>query len=312
MLVSIALYQIGFYLIQKNIKHMRKAIFIDENIHILTGREAEIALRKDNDLQFLSDDNGIQRVSFERWQIAQAAERRHWMERGLSKVDDRNYEHFINFDRYSILRKNLFRSAIEIGCGPFTNLRLIGDICKIRECTLLDPLIEEYLKHPKNSYSKNYLFIESTINSEILNNIYNKIRHYFPPIKKIKRIPIKELLLLPAEQMPLNRQYDLLIIINVIEHCYDVDKIFKNIEAIMKKNSIIVFHDVLFDHDTVKKNVFNIYDAAHPLQADKGVIRHFLDSNFRPLFNRILPRKYCLEGIDFEDEVFYFIGEKLG
>ena len=58
--------------------------------------------------------------------------------------------------------------------------------------------------------------------------------------------------------------------------------------------------------DLVKKK----YDAAHPLQIDRNVIKDFLSSNFKTVYKRIQPNSQNLEGEKINWKDLYFIGKK--
>ncbi len=296
---------------------MAKYLYVDRDINVLIGRDAELALQKENDQEFLSADSGITRVSTGRWQTAQAAERKHWIEKGLDTADDRNYDHFIQFGRYNTLRGLSFDSAIELGCGPFTNMRLIADICRVRECALLDPLIEDYFGHPNCAYTRNALLVENTREPLVLKRMRAKIMPHFPALRRwwprstSCAIPVSRIIASPIELMPTDWQYDLLVIVNVIEHCYDIYQIFANILAVMKKDAFIVFHDVLYDHEAVKQSIRALYDAAHPLQVDKQLLNRFLVDNFSPVYYRTVVCPYTCLGQDMSYEAISFIGKKI-
>ena len=131
--------------------------FVDENWNILEGEAAKKELELTSDTEFLTEDNGIILVSRERWKIAQQFEKVGWMEKRVGARSDRNIQHMADFDHYACLKGLSFRHAIELGCGPFTNLRLIGQVCQVKTCSLLDPLIESYLKLPNRSYDNQNL-----------------------------------------------------------------------------------------------------------------------------------------------------------
>ena len=273
---------------------MSKYIYIDKEVNILTGQEAQEAVEKEGDEKFLREDRGIDRVPIGRWGIAQAYERKSWMEKHLSARDDRNYDHFLRFDRYKVLNGLSFNHAIELGCGPFTNLRLIARSCRIRRCTLLDPLVEEYLKHPNCSYNKKFLYSH---------------RSLF--LRNFRRIPIEQIIPMPIEEMPTDTQFDFVVIINVLEHCYDISKIFEKIISVMKENAYIVFHDKYYDHAKIAENAKKVYDAGHPLRVDRKVIDDFLNAKFVTVFKKDSRVEYWFEGEDFSYDAFYFVGKLL-
>src|ERR1700712_57112 len=126
---------------------MSNPFFIDENITIYTGEQAVEKLSGENDQQFYKNGEGVSRVSEERWRKAQACEKNHWFVRGIKTSDDRNYHHSKCFNDYKDIKDKQFDSVLEIGCGPFTNARVIAKICNVKNVTLLDPMVKDYLNH---------------------------------------------------------------------------------------------------------------------------------------------------------------------
>jgi SAM-dependent methyltransferase len=293
---------------------MPKYIHIDSNVHILTDEEARQALERENDQEFLTEDQGIVRVPRDRWQTAQTTERKHWMNLGIGSDTDRNQEHFSSFGGYEVLAGESFAQAIELGCGPFTNLRLIADVCRVGECTLLDPLIESYLSHPNRAYSRSTLTLENTRMPQFLGRLQRKVLRHLPGMRQrlpgARRIPVARLLAVPIEEMPTDRCYNLLVIINVIEHCYDIEAVFTKILAVLEPGAVLVFHEPLFDHAVIHDRVETLYDAAHPLQVDRAVILSFLHGYFTPLFEQKSFHPNVFEGEDLSFEGIFFIGRK--
>lgn len=292
---------------------MSKHVYVDRNVRILTGDEAKAALAEDNDRDFLSEGQGVVRVSEERWEAAQHAERRHWMQLGRRASSDRNDEHFEEFARCAAIQGLSFERAIEIGCGPFTNLRLIGDVCKIEECTLLDPLIKSYLDHPNCAYDERALAVERTDWSLRRRRITNTIANRSNLLRRFiykKRVPIGEIITKPAELMPTDRQYGLVVMINVLEHCYDARGVFRNIAAITETGGYLVFHDKYYAHRSVEMGLDSYYDAAHPLQVDRHVIDEFLPENFDQVFLKVGALKSFWLGEESSQDTLYYIGKK--
>jgi hypothetical protein len=222
-------------------------------------------------------------------------------------TDDRNYTHYLGFKKYRALSGKDYSHAIELGCGPFTNLRYIGRVCKIEKCDLLDPLLNDYLTHPNCRYPDGLsIRMESRLN--ILLNGFRlgrrTLRMVPPGVRSFgsPRLTVANLLANPLEEATLRQPYDLIVIVNVIEHCYDLNLAFDMIERMAAPNSVLVFHDKLFDHDRVAYLVNgHLYDAGHPIMADRRVIEGFLRSFGTPLFwhqdreaGAVYDRVYCI------------------
>lgn len=289
-------------------------MFVDEHINIQVGSAAKRALETVTDEQYLTKNDGIISVSRNRWQTAQSYERRTWMVDGSHSTQDRNLDHFNQFDGYRSISGLDFAHAIELGCGPFTNLRYIMRSCQIKKCSLLDPLAETYLKHNHCNYTKTLLRGDQTVlNASLSRTIVHRgvrrvIRKIAPGLLSAI-VPVEEILSKPIEEMPVQVKYDLIVIINVIEHCYDANLIFEKIKAMANQGAILVFHDKYYYHERVSEDVKRFYDAGHPLRVDRRVVDDFLDSTFSPLFKKVGKKESSLAGVDLDYDSLYFIGK---
>ncbi|MGH9424640.1 MAG: methyltransferase domain-containing protein, partial [Thermoanaerobaculia bacterium] len=229
----------------------KQYLYVDEELHILTGDDAERALREHSDAAYLDPRDGVVRVPRQRWQQAQRYERDTWMVAGAEATDDRNVEHSDGFGGYAALEGRRFMHAIELGCGPFTNLRIIAGHCAIECCSLLDPLIDDYLKHPHCSYDRHSLRTGETQLNAILSRslpgrALRRVVRAVAPGLLTRCLPVAEILSIPIEEMPVSPAYDLVVMLNVLEHCYDASVIFDKILAILQPGGVFVFHDKLF------------------------------------------------------------------
>ena len=120
--------------------------FINENVQVIDGAEAGRLIKEKNDAKYFEEKIGIKKVDKSRWREAQNYERFTWcVGGGRYSKDDRNNEHKNHFDGYKTLISDLPRdiTAIELGCGPFTNLNVILPLLRknILTVDLLDPLL---------------------------------------------------------------------------------------------------------------------------------------------------------------------------
>jgi len=289
---------------------MNNPFFIDENINIFTGEQAVKKLNDENDQQYFKSGEGVSVVSEERWRKAQVCEKNHWFVRGIKTSDDRNYHHSRNFNNYSEIKDKQFNSALEIGCGPFTNTRVIAKICSIKNITLLDPMVLDYLKHPFCSYNENYLFSEY---APILGKVVRKVSPFaFKFYRSVlsTKTKIVKLLNIPGEKIARTEVYDLIIMINVIEHCYNAETLFQNILNITKSGSYLIFEDKLLENNEIKRALANSYDAAHPLKVDKDMIDSFLTEHFTIVYKRVQSNSDFYAGEEHPSEDLYFIGKR--
>jgi SAM-dependent methyltransferase len=285
-------------------------LFIDKDVNVHVGDEAAELLKQNNDSIYFTKDEGIVKIPKKRWFDAQEYEKNTWMKKGFKTHDDRNFFHKKCFDNYDAIKNMHFNNALEIGCGPFTNLRIIGNICKIEKCDLIDPLINDYFSHPFNTYNKEKLFLQS-----ILGKKFSRIipPFLFKNYLKLfsKSIKINNVFNTPFEEFNTTGKYDLIVFINVIEHCFDINLFFENVLKLMLPKAIIIFQYKLYNHLEIANEVSIEYDAGHPLRVDKNIIEKFINGNFKTLYKRIQPYKIVLNNVLYKSDDLYFIGEKL-
>jgi 2-polyprenyl-3-methyl-5-hydroxy-6-metoxy-1,4-benzoquinol methylase len=247
--------------------------YTDKHVRSYSGAQAEKLIAEKNDMGFLSED-GIVKVDHQRWEEAQQYEQRTWMTLNRKASNDRNDVIRKEFEHYSFLKGETFHNVCEIGCGPFTNLRLILPLIQANKVTLVDPLIKEYLKHPKCSYP-------------------NKFLHGYPV----------DCVASMAEDFRPTIQYDLVVMINVLPHCMDANGVFERLWAILKTGGTLVFHEVAFNMDVIKNN--QLYDAGHPILVSSNLINTFL-SRFEKIFERRVDfdANYC-------DHYIFYAGRKV-
>ena len=290
-----------------------QSFFVGQELNFTTGAEAARLVKTTNDLAFADEVRGIVQVPRDRWGVAQKYECNTWMLAGLRQEMIETNTTESNFDHYVNLRGKYFNSAIEIGCGPFTNLRVIARHCKIARCTLLDPLSNEYLRHKNCAYSRKLLNTDETLLSKSLEKYPagRAIRRLLKAIapRTVRRgIRLERLINLPIEDITDIGQYDLVVMINVIEHCFDIDRVFESVKKLCKPGTFFVFHDRLYNAQKVKLRAARQFDAGHPLRVDESVIANFLET----YFHRMSERQTIIEdgygGIDFTERGIYFVG----
>ena len=133
-------------------------LHIDANIRASTGKEASSALgRRERRCSHrrkwrhrasgrgsLASGSGVRAAALVRGRAATA--------------DDHNYLNYLDFAGYQVLTGLRFERVIELGCGPFTNLRYIARRCDISTVELLDPLIGDYLQHRNRYFDEHALY----------------------------------------------------------------------------------------------------------------------------------------------------------
>jgi len=251
--------------------------FVDKKINISRGKDADDLLKEKNDKQFLKD-GVIKKVSQERWEEAQEYEKHTWcFSEARGMTTDRNEDHMKRFGGYSMLNINLGDNLrmIELGCGPFTNLRLIIPQLykKIVKVDLLDPLLNDYVQHTRNC-----TYRSGVLSGHKANLINSSI-----------------------EDFEVTDKYDLIVMMNVLEHCRDIDLIFEKIKSMMHENSIFLFHDVAVEDDQVDEIVEKKWDAGHPILLTDSYLKKLV-SGFR-----ILYKNATVGSKGFDNEYYYIL-----
>lgn len=259
--------------------------FTTRDMETLTGEDARQRLLETNDKAFHSPGRGVVSVSRDRWTIAQEAEAHGWMDLWHDVIDDRNMHHFTLFDYLFMLKERKFRKGIELGCGPFTNMRLVAHSLAIDSFDLLDPLMPQYVNHKHCTYGSGQLRLHDG-----------------------RMVPIGAAYAMPIEDFQPETTYDIVVLINVIEHCMDAEKIFEKIWEMLAPGGVFVFHDKYFDEQEVDATILSAYDTAHPLKVGHRVIDAFLE-RFRLIFSRATTT-HGKPMMTATGDAIYFVGEK--
>lgn len=228
---------------------MSDFIFVDSPVNVLRGDAARVALQATNDAAHITPGKGVLEVPIERWEAAQVYERDTWLTYGLSLTEDRNTEHAAMFDGYKALPDYL-GNIVELGCGPFTNLRHILPERTVARSVLIDPLASEYQKHHPNCAYKEWTLCGNYVD--------------------VVSLSIEEIADL-YKQYDVDDQYDVVVIINVLHHCQNALKVFSWINDHLKTGGYLVFHEPVRDIDPTQW-----YDVGHPLSFNQSVLDDFL------------------------------------
>jgi SAM-dependent methyltransferase len=257
--------------------------FVTRNFEVLDGESARLRLRTTNDREFVVADQGIPRVSRERWKSAQDAECHGWLEIWRDSQEDRNSLHLAMFDYLAMLHGRRFAKVIELGCGPFTNLRLMLMTLAADEVHLLDPLLDSYRSHPHCAYADGALRLVDG-----------------------RRVPIAGAYSSSIEEFDNSHRFDVVVLINVIEHCFDVHRLFDRVWTMLNPGGLLLFHDRYFDHDDVAQNSARDYDTAHPLKVDRRIVDGFL-GRFAEVFRRAVTTSGAVR-LSPPGDMVYFVG----
>jgi len=272
-----------------------KTLFIDENVTVHHGDDAASRLAAKNDLRFFEAGKGIARVDRARWEEAQRYEKRTWMDLNRGAMEDRNQVHAARFAGYEALAGRRFGRAIELGCGPFTNMRLILEVADVGEVHLLDPLAKEYLAHPGCRYRTGTLAAEAR----------------YPGTRL--RVGVSRPVTLEAcaiEDYRPSGRFDLLVIVNVLEHCLDAEAVLRRIDELVAPGGTFVFHDTFITPDRLHEVMSKLYDAGHPIRIDRRVVGEFLGPRFEPRWHAEVYESERAGDLELPLELVYFIGTR--
>ena len=213
--------------------------------------------------------DSVRRVSPDRWREAQQWELALWREgqrkRGWKRLvwpvvapvlralnwrrawgDDWNHWWKDRFDDYSFLPAQL-GDFIELGCGPYTNTRLILEGREANQVVCSDPLIKSYI----------------TFSGRWLAEAYSSGR------VEIDDHPIEELPFSPAS-------FDVVVMINVLDHVRDADLCMRRAIELLRPGGYFVLGQDLSDEEDIAKHP---YDVGHPIR----LRREDLDAHLQPL-----------------------------
>lgn len=201
------------------------------------------------------------------WERAQAWERDHWLRsqkelarygknfvwRLLSLLkfvekyrgDDRNRWWKDQFDNYQFLPTSV-NNALEVGCGPYTNMRLIREVCKPKHLFLSDPLIRTYVKFRLTFVKEMYRDAGCTLDDH------------------------------PLEDLPFAEDYfDLVVMINVLDHVRDANLCMKNLIRVAKPGAFVVIGQDLTSIEDLKRQPEGLR-IGHPVMIDEEWFKPYL------------------------------------
>ena len=250
----------------------------------------------------MSSSRSSEKVSHERWQSAQAWEREFWVnaQRARAKYgknwiwrllaalglvskyrgDDWNHWWKQQFDSYSFLPP-VVSNALEVGCGPYTNVRLMLDRCRFEHLYLSDPLIHKYAE------------FKLTFIAEMRRKAACVLDDH------------------PLESLPFDSNYfDLVVMINVLDHVEDAARCMSNLLRIIKPGGILILGQDLTNEEDLAAAPDDDGAIGHPISLDHHWFAPYLDKGFTPIIRKVLPREQG-RGPDHHYGTLVFAGRKL-
>lgn len=225
--------------------------------------------------------SGTTGVSRDRWIEAQEWEREFWerqeAHRGWRRLvlpiaapvlravgsrratgDDWNIWWADKFDQYSFLPENV-GDYIELGCGPYTNTRLIMRHRRANRIVCSDPLVDTYLT-----------FRHRWLASAARQGLVETDNH-----------PIEEAPFPPAS-------FDVVVLINVLDHVQDASACLEIATGLVRPGGYFILGQDLRDPATEGK--YDWFEVGHPIVLVEGDLRPYLD-RFSPVIDEVVGRE---------------------
>lgn len=222
-----------------------------------------------------------EKVSPDRWQAAQQWERQHWV--GAQRARARFGKNLIwrvlsvfglvpkhRGDDWNLWWKNQFNdytflpstvdNALEVGCGPYTNLRLIRDHCQPKHIVLSDPLINTYVRFKLTFVAEMYRKAACILDDH------------------------------PLEALPFADNYfDLVVMINVLDHVQDGPRCMENLLRVIKPGGFLILGQDLSNDEDLEALRKDEGAVGHPIKLDEDWFPLYLQS-FEPVIHNVLTR----------------------
>ncbi len=220
-------------------------------------------------------------VSAERWQQAQEWEAAFWRSqnpaasrtltarakrlvkrilgmRAAALGDDWNHWWAECFDGYRALPVRMER-IIELGCGPYTNVRLILPGRDVRCVVCSDPLVQDYLKFEERWLAQAWRRGAVEVDAH----------------------PIEECAMA-------SNSFDLVVMINVLDHVRDALECVRQAARIARPGGwVVVGQDLSNAADIARTGE----DIGHPIRIDHEALDAELLPRFEPRLHRVLRRE---------------------
>lgn len=178
--------------------------------------------------------------------------------------DDSNYWWAKQFDDYKFIPQKM-TNVIEVGCGPFTNLRIALKDKNVTHVIASDPLAKHYVKYSTFQLAKKWRNTEYMIDDH------------------------------PIEDLPYADNYfDLVVCINVLDHVLNPELCLKRITGLVRCGGIVVFgQDLTNEEDLNKTQTERLLanDMGHPHIFDNPEELFSYFDNFEIIIKKILNRQ---------------------
>jgi ubiquinone/menaquinone biosynthesis C-methylase UbiE len=220
-------------------------------------------------------------VPAETWKTAQNWEREFWLreQKNLAKYgknqiwkllslfgvvekyrgDDDNQWWAKCFDDYRFLPPSV-ENMIEVGCGPYTNARLVVKACTPRHLFLSDPLIHTYVRFKMT----------------MVREMYKTFGCYMDDH--------------PLEDLPFRDSYfDVAVMINVLDHVQDAAACMETLIRIVKPGGYVIVGQDLTNDEDFRAHPDGMR-TGHPITLDAEWFQPYFN-DFRPGIRKVLSRE---------------------
>jgi SAM-dependent methyltransferase len=228
-------------------------------------------------------DHIIDRVSDERWRQAQAWEQEAWVSTEKARArwgknfiwkllaamglkpkdrgDDWNHWWAERFENYGFIPTQV-ASAIELGCGPYTNMRCLLRSCRAKRVVLSDPLINTYLTFPLSFVRR----LHQEGGCEIDDH--------------------------PIEECPFeNETFDVVLMINVLDHVRDAGLCIEQASRILRPGGWLVIGQAMTNASDLKALEGKPGETGHPIKIDDAWMDQHLAGRYQARIQKTLSRE---------------------
>lgn len=224
----------------------------------------------------------IEKVTSDRWVEAQRWEEAHWVNTQHARArfgknwiwrvlfalgwvskyrgDDWNQWWKAQFDDYKFLPAKV-ENAIEVGCGPYTNVCHMLGRCHFHHLVLSDPLIRTYAKFKLTFVSEMYREAACMLDDH------------------------------PIESLPFRPDFfDVAVMINVLDHVEDARKCMENLVGVVKRGGIMILGQDLTNEADMEVLKGAVGEIGHPIKLNHEWFNPFL-TGFEPIIQKLLTRE---------------------
>lgn len=164
------------------------------------------------------------------------------------------------FQNYDFLPPTA-ENALEVGCGPYTNIRMMLGRCRFEHLYLSDPLIRTYVNFKLTFVAEMYKRAACVLDDH------------------------------PLEELPFASDYfDLAVMINVLDHVQDARRCMENLIRVIKPGGTLVLGQDLTNEQDLKALSGDEGEVGHPIKLDHYWFAPFLDRRFKVILSKVLPR----------------------